>query len=366
MQNFENKQEQQMVRSKKKSKKKHRKLIIVVLCILAVLAAVAVFATYYIDNTIGKLDIVETPKGNAEWGIDADVATSLKGYQNIAILGVDSYKSTGDNFSGTRTDAILIASINKKTNQVKFLSVMRDSYLQVQESDGDYVFTKINHAHAYGGPLDTCKSLNRNLDLNITQFVVFNWKSVAEMVDAVGGVDLDVSADELSDMNISGASTASALGTTYTPITQTGLQHLDGVQAATYCRIRKNSGGDGARTERSRETLTAIFSQAKNLNLDKLQKITNDALPEIRTNITKTQMVKYMVKIKKYSLGESIVFPTKYRGGLVGDLWYAVPRTLETNAAKVHEFLFAQDEYVLSGTAQEISDKIVQRTGFGL
>jgi len=208
--------------------------------------------------------------------------------------------------------------------------------------------------------------LNRNLDLNIVEFVIFNWKSVAEMVDAVGGVDLDISKDELYDMSINGPSTAYALGEAYVPVAGTGIQHLNGVQAADYCRIRKHSGGDGARTARSRETLTAIFHEAKALNLTKLENITNDVLPEIRTNIIKKDLVKYLMGLRGYSLDGSTVFPTNYHGEIIGGLSYVVPMNLGSNVKEIHKFLFGQGDYVLSDVSQEINDKIIRETGIDI
>lgn len=364
MRNKENNQPSQRMRSSRKNRKKHRTAKIVALCVLVLLTAVAVFATYYVNNKLDKIDIVETPKGDAQWGIDAKVSEDLKNYENIAILGVDNNKSKGNKFDGARSDEIMIASINKKTGDVKLTSVMRDTYLEIQDKSGNYKLDKVTHAHAFGGGLDTCRALNRNLDLNITQFVIFSWKSVADLVDSMGGIELDVKANELNDLNAAGPGTATTLGKSYTPVTHTGLQKLDGVQVAAYCRIRHNSGGDDGRTERGRATLVAIFHKAKGLGPSELNRVADESLPGIRTNIKNNEIFGYLLNINKYNMGASGRFPYKYHGGLLGAVWYGVPVELESNVAKLHLELFQQENYKPSSTLLEINAKIIEKSGY--
>ena len=124
------------------------------------------------------------------------------------------------------------------------------------------VLDKITHAHHYGGGADTCAALNRSLDLNIEEFVIFNWKAGADAVDCLGGVEINVKENEISDMNTWGPETAENTGGTYTEITSAGRQTLDGVQATTYCRIRKTSGGDEGRSTRYKLSLIHISREA--------------------------------------------------------------------------------------------------------
>jgi polyisoprenyl-teichoic acid--peptidoglycan teichoic acid transferase len=198
--------------SKRNSKKKKMIIISTLLALLVLAGAVAAIWGYgLINDKIDKIDYVETPQGNEEFGIDAKVAADLKDYENIAILGVDDTQSKTNKFDGARSDAIIIASINKTTGDVLLTSVMRDTYMEIQDKDGDYQLDKITHAHAFGGGLNTCRALNRNLDLNITKFVIFNWESVADLVDSMGGIELDVKENELYDLNETGAGTATVL-----------------------------------------------------------------------------------------------------------------------------------------------------------
>ena len=350
--------------AKRTSKKKKIIIIIVSLLVLICLAAVAVVWGYtMINKKIDKIDYVETPQGNKEFGIDAKVAADLKNYENIAILGVDETESKTDKFTGARSDAIIIASINKTTGDVLLTSVMRDTYMEMQDQDGDYLMDKITHAHHYGGGLDTCRTLNRNLDLNITKFVVFNWESVAELVDSMGGIELDVKENEISDLNETGLYTAYALDTEYTKVTQPGLQTLNGVQVAGYCRIRYNSGGDQGRTERARATIAALFVKAKTLNLSQLSQVADESLPGIRVNMTNKEIFGFLLDINKYKLGANRLFPYEFYGGLVGETWYAVPVELASNVSKLHLELFQQVDYIPTDTVMEINAKIIEKSG---
>lgn len=354
-------------RGAKKSSKKMRIIIILTLLVLIGLATTAGVVAYNILNAkIDKIDYVETPKGNEEFGISDKVATDLKDYENIAILGVDAVAPGQNKFDGARSDAIIIASINKLTGEVLLTSVMRDSYLEVQDEDGNYFLDKITHAHAYGGGLDTCRSLNRNLDLNITKFVIFNWESVADLVDSMGGIELDIKAEELRDLNYYGPETARGVGGTYTLITKAGLQPLNGTQVATYCRIRKTSGGDEGRTERARATLAALFAKAKTLSLSQLNQVADESLPGIRTNMKNKEIFGFMLDINKYKLGANRLFPYVIYGGMLKETWYAVPLELGSNVSRLHLELFQQVDYIPTDTVMEINAKIIEKSGKSL
>lgn len=352
-------------RSKRKSKKKMI-IIITLLALLCLTTAGVIWGYSYINSKIDKIDYVETPHGNEKFGIDAKVAEDLKNYENIVILGVDATLSKKDKFTGTRSDAIIIASINKTTGDVLLTSVMRDTYMEMQDSEGDYLMDKVTHAHHYGGGLETCRTLNRNLDLNITKFVIFNWESVADLVDSMGGIELDVKAEELHDLNYYGLETATAVGGTYHIITQPGLQKLDGAQVATYCRIRKTSGGDEGRTERARATLAALFVKAKTLSLSQLNQVADDSLPGIRVNMTNKEIFGFILDINKYKLGANRLFPYEFQGGLLEAVWYAVPVDLASNVSKLHLELFQQENYIPTDTVMEINDKIIEKSGYKL
>lgn len=340
----------------KKKKRIWPKVLIVLLILIGVSAA---GAYYFLDTQLSKFDYVETDY--EEFGIDEGVADKLDGYRNIAILGTDERQ--GESSETSRTDAIIIATVNEDTGDITLTSVMRDSYLLMDDRYGESFLDKATHAHAFGGPVNTCKMLNQSLDLNISEFIVMDWVSVADTVDALGGITIDVQENELADLNKWGPETASNTGREWTEITSTGEQRLDGVQAATYCRIRKTSGGDPGRTERMKKVVMAVLAEAKS-HPTKITNVTDSVLPEIRTNMNTSAFTSLIPKLLDFNISKSVGYPFNYWGGIMDDgIWYAVPTTLEENNARLHEEVFGDTDYQMSNKAAEINQKIISETG---
>lgn len=340
----------------KKKKRIWPKVLVVLLVLIGVCAA---GAYYFIDTQLSKFDYVETDY--EEFGIDEGVAEKLDGYRNIAILGTDERQ--GESEDTARTDAIIIATVNESTGDITLTSIMRDSYLLMDSRYGESILDKATHAHAFGGPVNTCKMLNQSLDLNISEFLVMDWVSVADTVDALGGITIDVQENELADLNKWGPETAANTGREWTEITSTGEQRLDGVQAATYCRIRKTSGGDPGRTERMKKVVMAVLAEAKS-HPTKITSVTDSVLPEIRTNMNTSAFTSLIPKLLDFNISKSVGYPFNYWGGIMDDgIWYAVPTTLEENNARLHEEVFGDTDYQMSNKAAEINQKIINETG---
>ena len=294
------------------------------------------------------------------FAIDPQVADDLSGYRNIVILGSDARADEG--YDGSRTDAIIIMSIKKSNGDIRLISVMRDSYLKMGYMDGSMVLDKITHAHHYAGGVNTCAALNRSLDLNIQEFVIFNWKAVADAVDCLGGVEVNVKKNEISDLNTWGPETARNTGGTYHKISKSGKQTLDGVQATTYCRIRKNSGGDEGRSVRYKKIMAAVMKKALT-HPWKLGELSNTVFPNIRTNMTQLDMFTAAVRAPGYDFKKSISWPKNYYAGLLGEISYVVPVTLESEVQRLHERAFGQKGYQVSDTCSEINQEIINDTG---
>lgn len=344
-------------RSKGKKKYKWNKGVLFrnILGLVLLLAIVGTGAFFALTR---NFDHVDTDKDM--FAIDPQVADDLSGYRNIAILGSDARADEG--YDGSRTDAIIIMSIKKSNGDIRLISVMRDSYLKMEYMDGSMVLDKITHAHHYGGGADTCAALNRSLDLNIEEFVIFNWKAVADAVDCLGGVEINVKENEISDMNTWGPETAENTGGTYTEITSAGSQTLDGVQATTYCRIRKTSGGDEGRSTRYKKIMTAVMKKALT-HPWKLPELSSTVFPNIRTNMTQLDMLTAAVRAPGYDIQKSISWPEEYYSGLLGDISYVVPLTLESEVSELHRKAFGQKGYTVSDTCSQISQEIIWDTG---
>lgn len=340
-------------------KKKKKRIWPKVLIVLLILIGVAVAGAYYfLDTQLSKFDYVET--NYEEFGIDETVAENLDGYRNIAILGTDERQ--GESSDTSRTDAIIVATINESTGDITLTSVMRDTYLLMDDINGEPMLDKATHAHAFGGPVNTCKMLNQSLDLNISEFIVMDWVSVADTVDALGGITVDVQENEIADLNKWGPETAANTDRTWTDITSTGEQRLDGAQAATYCRIRKTSGGDPGRTERMKKVVTACFDEVKS-HPTKITQVTDKVLPEIRTNMNTSAFTSLVPKLLDLNISKSVGYPFNYWGGILVEKWIAIPTTLEENNARLHEEVFGDKNYQMSNKAAEINQQIISETG---
>ncbi len=335
--------------------RKKRKIFRKILLLIAVLY---ILLMGYILLIASHMDKVDT--SGSDFAIDAQVDSDMKMYRNIAILGSDARKDEG--YDGSRTDAIIILSIHRLTGKTKMISVMRDSYLKLGDRNGDLILDKVTHAHAFGGGENTVEALNRSLDLNIREFLIFNWQAVADTVDTVGGIEVDVKKKEISDMNTWGPETGRNVGKKYHKIKKAGVQTLDGVQATTYCRIRKTSGGDSGRAERYKKVLAGVMKKTAT-SPGNISSLSEDVMPQIRTNMNSVQIATLANRMPFLKMEKGVSWPKKYYGGLVDGVWYAVPRTLSSNVKRLHRQAFEQDGYALSPTCKEINDEIIAVTG---
>lgn len=344
-----------------KSPKKHKvwKVILIIFLILIILAAgVAAGAYIYVNNMLGKMN-KETIDENAI-GIDETTAESLKGYKNIALLGIDSRED--DYGVGNRSDCIIIASINEDTKEVKLISVYRDTYLQLVEN-GKTTLDKVTHAYSYGTAQNTLLALNTNLDLNISQYITVNFDAVIAAVDAMDGVDIDIDSSELKYINSYIDATSQSSGVSSSHVTSTGTQTLDGVQAVAYSRIRYTAGGDYKRTERMRTVVQAMVAKAKKMSISKLNNLANIILPRVSTNISSNEILSLIPTLTSFNMNGSIGWPYTTKG-ITLDRWYGIPTTLESNVIKLHKEVFGETDYTLPDTIKNISDKIVKKTGY--
>lgn len=349
----------------KKNKKKMTgiqkaiKVISIILIVLIVMVGAVVAGGWtYFNNMLGEMK-KETIDQNSI-GIDEQTEKDLSDYRNIALLGIDS--RADDYGLGNRSDCIIIASFNKKTNDVKLFSVYRDTYLQLEEK-GQTKLDKITHAYSYGGAQNTLLALNTNLDLNIKEYLTVNFDAVIAAVDAIGGVTINVTSDELKYLNDYIDATAKSSGGSNKKVTSAGKQTLNGVQAVAYSRIRYTAGGDYKRAERMRTVVEAMVYKAKTLGVTKLIEVANKILPRVSTNIEKNEIISLIPNLVKVNFETSIGWPYQTKG-ITTDRWYGIPVTLESNVIKLHKELFENEDYVLPNEIKEISDKIVAKTGY--
>lgn len=356
--NYEEPQRGSVEKMKKNKKRKHRKLKIfgrIVLTLIIILALLLGTAYWYITNKLGKMNKVDID--NADLGISTETNSKLSGYRNIAIFGVDS--RSDDYGVGNRSDCIIIASINNSTGEIKLISVYRDTYVNIKGHGLD----KITHAYSYGEAPLAINTLNKNLDLNIKEFVTVNFDSVAKAVDQLGGVKINITSEETKYINPYIDETSRVTGKTSSHITQAGTYNLDGVQAVAYSRIRYTAGGDYKRTERMRTVIEAMFTKLKTKNVAEINSFADKILPCVYTNISSGDIISMIPSMTKYKVGENIGWPYETKGKTM-DRWYGIPITLESNVTKLHKEAFGEEDYTPSSDVKSISDSIINKTGY--
>lgn len=319
--------------------------------LLTVLVVGVVAGAVYLS---GKMDRLDTEKlDTSALEINSEVERK-EGYLNVALFGVDSRE--GDLESGSRSDTIMIASLNQATGEVKLCSVYRDTLLQL--SDGTY--NKANAAYAFGGAEGAIAMLNKNLDMDISHYVTVDFNALVDVIDDLGGIELDLTEEEVYWTNGYCNETSKVTGHKLEELDHAGKQTLNGVQATSYCRIRYTQGDDYKRSERQRTVLEQIAKKAQSANLKTINKIINDVFDEVSTNFTLAEMLSYAKDFRNYKIGETTGFPYDLTTDTLGDIGSSViPVDLANNVLQLHQFLYGKDvSYTPSSLVNTISAEI--------
>ncbi len=342
--------------AKEKARKKRTKIFLFIIEIfILIIMGVVLYGVLKVEK-VGKVDL---PKEdiviNPE--VEEKIETTMRGYRNIALFGVDS--TTGALTKNTRSDTIMIASINLDTGECRLVSVYRDTYLNLSNDS----YNKCNAAYAKGGPMQAINMLNMNLDMNITDFVTVGFAGLSDTIDALGGIMIDVDEAELKHINNYQICMAEDLKRSYTPVTSTGYQLLDGLQATAYCRIRYTAGDDFKRAERQREVLMAIAEKAKTASPSTLNSVANAIFDEeeIYTSLDVTEILELLGEITRYEIVDQAGFPAdnmRTTGTIGSKGSCVVPLSLADNVQWLHEFLFKDEAYTPSDAVLEYSEKV--------
>lgn len=354
--------------AKKKAARRRRRTLLFVAEIIILVVMLGFLYTVLKTEKVDKIKIDEETIV-MEMNENVEQNEVMKGYRNIALFGVDS--RNGSLGKGTRSDTIIIASINQDTGDVKLLSVFRDTYLNL----GNDTYNKCNAAYAKGGPEQAITMLNKNLDMNITDYITVGFDGLIEVIDALGGVDINVAENEISHLNnyqismvgttTDGVTFTATEGKDYTAVTHSGMQTLNGLQATAYCRIRY-IGNDFQRAQRQRDVIAAIAEKAKKANVSKLNDVANGVMDNVSTSLDISEILSVMKDLGNYSIVANDGFPfEEYRTtGTVGSKGSCViPLDLEKNVEELHRFLFEENDYQVSSEVKEFSKKVASDTG---
>lgn len=343
----------------KKKRKKSKVAFFFTMLIAEVFVLGVIFAYAYALKQYSK---IQRPDYNVEQVLNTDLSekklAEMRGYRNIAVFGVDSRDSSVGR--GNRSDVIIICSIDQSNGEIKLVSVYRDTYLDV----GKNSFQKATHAYSYGGPARAVKMLNDSLDLNITDYITFNWKAVATAVNILGGVDIDITPAEFKYINSYITETVKGTGIGSVQLKAPGMQHLDGVQAVAYARLRYMDT-DYQRTERQRKVVELAFEKAKKADPKTLNDLLGNVLSMVATNLTWQDGLDVINDIGKYKLVDTQGFPFKKDDMTKGTKGFiVVPIDLESNVVQLHSYLFKDENYEASAKVKAYSERISEDTGF--
>lgn len=319
---------------KKRKKKKMKTTNKVLLIILSVILAILVMGTGYVLGTFNK---IKTDDLNTEnLAIDEEEISQYENADkitNIALFGLDS----GDGTTG-RSDSIMVATVDPVHKKLKITSIMRDSYVNIEGYGND----KINHAYAYGGPELAIRTINDNFGLNIEDYVTVSFSSLPVIIDKLGGIELDITNDEIQYINDYINSLNAELGRSSANIYTSGVQHVDGVQALAYSRIRYTAGGDYERTQRHRTVLGSLFSKLTSMSVTQYPGLLNELLPYVETSLNSGEILSLGTKV--LSIGNNLEqdrFPRDgYGYGETIDGVYYLTFDRETIKEQMREYIF--------------------------
>ena len=333
--------------------KKWKIILSIVLALLIIpVAAGAIYVNFVLDK-------VTVSDEEFDKDFDLNVNTNLENsdVKNIALFGVDC--RTAD-YKGCRSDVMMVLSYDQKNNDVTVTSLVRDTYVEI----GDRGFDKLNHAYAFGGPELAIQTINRTFDLDIEDYVTVDFWAVEKIIDAIGGVEIDVSSEELVHLNkyINDLNNNSPDGSKTSPISGSGLKHLNGRQAVAYMRIRYVGDGDFERMQRQREVMEVALQGIKSISLPNMLSLINDLLSTVKTNLDKGEIVDLATKVvtKGIPTMQQYQLPTRDGGigKMINGIYYFIPNTLQDNVIEFHNVVYSQNKYKPSATIISLSQRL--------
>lgn len=298
-------------------------------------------------------EIIETMENE---NLDEETLEKLKDNWTVAVFGIDSREENG--IESGNSDVIMLAVLDHDTGGVKIVSVYRDTCLRT----GKDSYQKANSAYASGGPKEAVRMLNENLDLRIDDYVAFNWKSVAEAINILGGIDLEITKKEFRYINAFITETVNSTQIPSVQLKEPGMQHLDGVQAVAYARLRLMDN-DFKRTERQRKVVELALQKAKQADIDTLLLLVNTIFPEIASSVSTDDLDILIKNILKLNIEETSGFPFTHFEKTVGGAAYVFPDDLKENVSELHRFLYGTEDYKPSDNVATISDAVKEKAG---
>lgn len=371
-------------KSAKYRRRRRRRILFGIEIFILVILGIGLFAYMWLNNIMDKIkpQELDTNKIVVNSEVEQNIE-SMSGSQIIAVAGLDSRGAAvdaEDDEDGLKnsqnSDTIILMCIDHDNKEIRMVSVMRDTWVNINKPGEDYNFEKANSAYNVGGPEGMISMLNTNLDLAIEDYVSVDWKVLADVIDLLGGLDIEMRNAECVWANDYNKEVSAAQGVEYEPIEYNEdedneyreVHHLTGAQAVSYARIRYGGGDDALRTARQRLVINLMMESVKK-SPEKIPAIIDTAADNITTSLDTNEIIQLAYNAVTYSMGTSYAYPFELcygehvKDALGTDV--VIPVTLANNVTELHEYLFPGVAYTPSSVIEDYNYYIVKKSGYG-
>lgn len=367
-------------KSRKYKKMRRRKIIFgIEITVLLILSGI-LFVYAWINRSMDKMnqDTLDSSQIQINSEVKANTDLSqMPGTQVIALVGVDARGVEGSELAESmNSDTIILCCIDHDKQEIRMVSIMRDTWMNMAKyTDEYYEFDKANSAYNRGGPESMLSMLNTNLDFTLTDYVTVNFKALADAIDVLGGLDIEMTNAECVHANNYNREVSEAQGVEYEAIPYdedlgddySEVRHVSGALATSYARIRYGGGDDAKRTSRQRIVINLMVQKLKQ-NPTKIPEILDKVMGNVSTSLTKNEILELGMHAVTYTMGTSYAYPFQlcYGENVVNALGedVVIPVTLEFNVRELHEYLYPGLSYEPSAAVTEYSDYIARKSGY--
>lgn len=367
-------------KSRKYKKLRRRKIIFgIEITVLLILSGI-LFVYAWINRSMDKMnqDTLDSSQIQINSEVKANTDLSqMSGTQVIALVGVDARGVKGSELAESmNSDTIILCCIDHDKQEIRMVSIMRDTWMNMAKyTDEYYEFDKANSAYNRGGPESMLSMLNTNLDFALTDYVTVNFKALADAIDVLGGLDIEMTNAECVHANNYNREVSEAQGVEYEAIPYdedlgddySEVRHVSGALATSYARIRYGGGDDAKRTSRQRIVINLMVQKLKQ-NPTKIPEILDKVMGNVSTSLTKNEILELGMHAVTYTMGTSYAYPFQlcYGENVVNALGedVVIPVTLEFNVRELHEYLYPGLSYEPSAAVTEYSDYIARKSGY--
>ena len=367
-------------KSRKYTKMRRRKIIFgIEITVLLILSGI-LFVYAWINRSMDKMnqDTLDSSQIQINSEVKANTDLSqMSGTQVIALVGVDARGVKGSELAESmNSDTIILCCIDHDKQEIRMVSIMRDTWMNMAKyTDEYYEFDKANSAYNRGGPESMLSMLNTNLDFALTDYVTVNFKALADAIDVLGGLDIEMTNAECVHANNYNREVSEAQGVEYEAIPYdedlgddySEVRHVSGALATSYARIRYGGGDDAKRTSRQRIVINLMVQKLKQ-NPTKIPEILDKVMGNVSTSLTKNEILELGMHAVTYTMGTSYAYPFQlcYGENVVNALGedVVIPVTLEFNVRELHEYLYPGLSYEPSAAVTEYSDYIARKSGY--